>query len=191
MLPWSAGWFSAGLTAFALFALLFALPGTREFPEVDGAIRCVQVYWTGRPSAGGNNHLLYFVNVFAWTRMLAWVGVKASNPFEFIGHAQSMNAYAAGAIVSIVAVLSYLTTRSAGAAVAAAAALAFSHAFMLHATSSAEPVVGLFWSLMSVAVPVTGLQTSLWFMLSASGFLLVLAMATYESMVLLGPRPRC
>jgi hypothetical protein len=39
--------------------------------------------------------------------------------------------------------------RSLAVSIVAAAAYAFSHAFILHATSTAEPMVGLFWSFLS------------------------------------------
>jgi hypothetical protein len=95
--------------------------------------------------------------------LLSLAGFKATNPFDFLSLTQGMNAFAA------------------------ACAFAFSKAFLLHATSTAEPMVGLFWSIASIAVVVSGLATSSQLRLVIGGALLFLAMATYESIVLIGP----
>jgi hypothetical protein len=64
----------ASLGIFALSATLFILLRTQQYLAVDGALRCLWVYWLGHPTAGGNNHLLYFVNVYVWTKMLSIAG---------------------------------------------------------------------------------------------------------------------
>jgi hypothetical protein len=171
------------LVAAALFGALH----THQYLAVDGALRCLSVYWLKRPTPGGNNHLLYFVNVFAWAKMLALVSISAANPFDFLRLTQWMNALAAAGSVTLFWILCCRASRSLFIAGAATGAYAFSNAFMLHATSTAEPMVGLFWSIASVSIVASGLAASSRLRIFAGGSLLLLAMATYESMVLIGP----
>jgi hypothetical protein len=44
--------------------------------------------------AGDNNHLLYFIDVYFWTKALALVGMKADSAFGFVRMTQWMNALA-------------------------------------------------------------------------------------------------
>lgn len=136
---------------------------------------------------GGNNHLLYYVNVFVWTKTLSLVDVTATNAFDFMRLIHWMNALAAAGSISMFWFLCYRATESMGFAWATACAYAFSNAFLRHATSTAEPVMGLFWSFASIFTLVSGLAASSRLRLFVGGALLLLAMATYESMVLIGP----
>jgi hypothetical protein len=176
-----------GLGVFVAAASLYVLLRTQQYLAVDGAIRCLYIYWHGRPMAGGNNHLLYFVDVFVWTRMLSFAGVRATNAFDFMRLTQFMNALAAAGSIAMFWLLCHRATKDAGVASIAAGAYAFSNAFLLHATSTAEPMLGLFWSFASVSAVASGLAVSSRPRLFAGGVLLLLAMATYESMVLIGP----
>jgi hypothetical protein len=179
-----------GFGIFASLAALFVLLRTRQYLAVDGAVRCVSVYWLGGPMAGGNSHLLYFADVFVWTKALSHAGVNASNAFDFLRLTQWMNALAASGSISVFWLLCSRATRSLGVAGAAAGAYAFSNAFLLHATSTAEPMVGLFWSLASILSVASGLEASSPPRLFVGGALLLLAMATYESMVLVDSRAK-
>ena len=154
---------------------------------MDGALRCLTVYWLGHPIAGGNNHLLYFVNVFVWMKTLSLAGIYAKDAFDFVRLSHWMIAFAAAGSISMLWLLCYGATESIGAASIAAGAYAFSNAFLLHATSTAEPMVGLFWSFASILMVVWALTASSRAGLFIGGALLLLAMATYESMVLIGP----
>jgi hypothetical protein len=175
------------LAIFIASATLFILLRTHQYLAVDGAIRCLSVYWKRHPTLGGNNHLLYFVNVFLWTKAISLAGVNATDAFDFVRLTHWMTAVAAAGSVSLLWSLSYHATKSVCAACGASCALAFSNAFLLHATSTAEPMVGLFWSLVSVAIVASGLVARSRFRLFVGGAVLLLAMATYESMVLIGP----
>ena len=166
---------------------MFVLLRTQQYLAVDGAIRCLWIYWQKRPTAGGNNHLLYFMNVFVWTKALSLMGVNATGPFDFVRLTHLMNALAAAGSVSLLWTLSYHATGNIRAAWAASCAYALSNAFLLHATSTAEPMVGLWWSLASVLIVASGVAASSRLRLFVGGTLLLLAMATYESMVLIGP----
>jgi hypothetical protein len=83
------------LVVFLAFALLFILLRTQQYLAVDGALRALSVYWLGYPPIGDNNHVLYFVNIFAWTKAGYVLGVESTNPFQFIRVAQAMNGVAA------------------------------------------------------------------------------------------------
>jgi hypothetical protein len=175
------------LGIFIASASFFVLLRTQQYLAVDGATRCLSIYWRGRPMAGGNNHLLYFVNVFLWTKLISFVGVTATDAFDFMRLTHWMTALAAAGSVSLLWTISYHASKSVRAAWAASCVYAFSNAFLLHATSTAEPMVGLFWSLASVLTVASGLAASSRLRLFVGGTLLLLAMATYESMVLIGP----
>jgi hypothetical protein len=176
-----------GIGIFTASASLFVLLRTQQYLAVDGAIRCLSVYWLGRPTVAGNNHLLYFVNVFVWTKTLLLAGVNASDGFDFMRLTQWMNALAAAGTISIFWLLCWRATESMVTAWAATCAYAFSNAFLLHATSTAEPMMGLFWSFASIFMVASSLSASSRPRLVVGGALLLLAMATYESMVLIGP----
>lgn len=175
------------LGIFIASASFFILLRTQQYLAVDGAIRCLWIYWQGRPATGGNNHLLYFVNVFVWMKALSLAGMNATDAFDFVRLTHWMNALTAAGSVSLLWTLSYHATGNVRAAWAASCAYAFSNAFLLHATSTAEPMVGLWWSLISVLAVAAGLAASSRLRLFLGGALLLLAMATYESMVLIGP----
>lgn len=177
----------ASFAIFILSAAFFALLQTRQYLAVDGATRCVFIYWHRTPVLGRNNHLLYFVNVYIWTHILSLAAIRATNVFIFIHLAQWMNALAAAGCVSLLFVLCRSASNSASAGLASSLMYPFSNAFLLHATSSAEPVVGLFWSILSISAVASGLATSSPLRLFVGGALLALAMGTYESMVLIGP----
>jgi len=98
-----------------------------------------------------------------------------------------MNCFAAAASLSIVFYLTKVALRSVSVALCVTAGLAFSRAFLLHATNSAEPMVGVFWSLLAVAFAALAFRTEAGWPIIASGFLFALAMATYRSTIFLVP----
>ncbi len=175
------------LGIFVASVSLFVLLRTQQYLAVDGATRCLVVYSRGRPIAGGNNHLLYFANVFVWMKTLSLAGVNPANAFDFIRLTHWMNALAAAGSLSMFWLLCQRATASIGIAWVATCAYAFSNAFLLHATSTAEPMMGLFWSFASISMVASGLESFSRLRLFAGGALLLLAMATYESMALIGP----
>src|ERR1700691_6217553 len=89
------------LGIFIASASLFILLRTQQYFAVDGALRCLSIYWEGRPAAGGHNHLLYFVNVFVWTKALSLAGVNARDAFDFVRLTHWMDALAAAGSVSL------------------------------------------------------------------------------------------
>ena len=158
------------------------------YTDVDGAVRCLEVFHRQELFFHANNHLLYPLDVFAWHRLLALFGVKATSPFEYLALTQIMNAVAAAGCAAVLYRLTLLASGSPGAALAAAALWSFSRAFLRHATNSAEPMVGLLWSclaLLLLALPFRR-RLSFWAAMAAGG-LLALALATYQSTILVAP----
>jgi hypothetical protein len=187
--------FSAGASSPAIqagmlwifFSVLFVFLRSQQYTAVDGPVRCVEVFYRQDIFFHGNNHLLYPFNVLMWHRFLSLFGVSATNAFEFIRLTQIMNCVAAAGCISIVYWLTRVGTGSKRVSLFIACGYAFSRAFLLHATNSAEPMVGLFWSLLALLLLVTSLKTDKRWIAGVSGVVLSLAMATYQSMVLITP----
>lgn len=154
---------------------------------VSGAPRAFEVYARHRLFLHTNEHLLYPVNIYLWTRALSAVGFTAATPTGFYGLAEALNAAAAAGSVAIVYLLCVTLTQRVGLSFLISTGFALSRAFLTHATCASEPTVGLFWSLLAallVGVSLTGRNR---WLASIAGFVLMLAMASYQSMVLAGP----
>jgi hypothetical protein len=176
------------LLIWTVFFVLFVALRSHVYTDVDGAVRCLEVFHRQELFFHANNHLLYPVDVFAWHRLLSLFGVKATSPFEYLALTQIMNAVAAAGCAAVLYRLTLLATGSPGAGLAAAALWSFSRAFLRHATNSAEPMVGLLWSclaLLLLALPFRR-HRGVWAALAAGG-LLALALATYQSTILVAP----
>ena len=172
---------------FFIFALIFSLLRSKDIFAVDGAFRCLGVYWRSSVFFHDNNHMLYPVDVLVWTRLLGALGFTASTRQGFYSLVELMNCLAAAGSLAIVFSLTKLATRSTGVALAATAGLAFTRAFLLHATNSAEPMVAVFWSLVGVALAALTFRTNAAWPIVASGCLFALALATYRSTIFVGP----
>ena len=70
--------------AFSASALVGLALRTRDCFAVDGAPRSLTVYRHPTLLFHPNNHLLYLVNVLAWTRMAGLLEFKLSDPLDFI-----------------------------------------------------------------------------------------------------------
>ena len=172
---------------FLSFALIFSFLRSNDIFGVDGAFRCLEVFRRQSIFFHENNHLLYPVNVLAWTRLLSALGFTASNRQHFYSQAELMNCIAAAAAVAIVFSLTRSATRSTSVAIGVAIGLGFSRAFLAHATNSAEPMAGVFWSFLAVGVAALSIGTGRTWPIIASAVLFALAMATYHSMIFLAP----
>jgi len=102
--------------------------------RLDGALRALQFYQVGRPFLHGNNHLLYPVDVYAWSTLLQVLGIRANDAIEYLRRAQTMNAIAAAAFYCVVRLCGRLMTRQ---LIAALVILGYgsSRAFLAHATT--------------------------------------------------------
>lgn len=170
----------------ALF-LLYGLLGSQQYTDVDGALRCLEVFRRPVLFFSGNNHLLYPANVFLWHRLLGVFGIAAGNAVDYLQLTQLMNAMAAAACAALLYWIVRTTTSSEVVALAAAAGLALSRAFLLHATNSAEPMVGLLWSLVALAGVLVAVRRGSVMPAVLAGVALALSLATYESMVMIAP----
>jgi len=186
--PWQrmeSKFFAAAL--FLVSALIFSFLRSKDIFGVDGAFRCLEVYRRHSIFFHENNHMLYPVNVLAWTRLLGAVGLTSGTRPSFYSRVELMNCLAAAASLTMVVCLTKLATRSTRVALCVGAGLGFSKAFLLHATNSAEPMVGIFWSFLAICLAALSFKTQHKWPIIASGFLFVLAMATYQSTIFLAP----
>jgi len=167
--------------------LIYGLLASQQYTAVDGALRCLDVFHLNALLVSGNNHLLAQTDVFLWHRLLGLFGIAAADPLAYLRLTQLMNAAAAAGSAALVYWIVRSTTSSDLAAVAAAAGLAFSHAFLLHATSSAEPMVGLLWSLVALTGVLVAVRRTSPLPAAIAGVALALSLATYESMVMIAP----
>jgi hypothetical protein len=170
---------------FVLFCSLYIFLRSPQYLAVDGALRCLEVYRQPQLFFHGNNHLLYPVNIFIFHQTVSVFGVRAINSFEFIRLTQIMNCVGAAGCVAILYWLVGCATSSVSFSTFVALSFGLSHAFLLHATNSAEPVIGLFWSLLAVFFAVLSVRKHQAWLLCFSGMLSALAMATYQSMILM------
>jgi len=171
---------------FATSLTVFILLRTNDYLAVDGALRALGVYHAGAVYVHENNHLLYPVNVYVWSTLLGAVGIHAADPLAFLRIAQAMNAVAAAGSVTIVYALSSALNTRRCIALVIAVGVGCSRAFLAHAINSAEPMVGLLWSGMSAVCVVYGLSHGKKWATVGGGVFLAFAMATYQSMVLIG-----
>jgi hypothetical protein len=175
----------ASLLGIVLFLIFLALR-SRAFNAVDGAVRCLEVFHRQALFFHGNNHLLYPLDVLLWHRVLALFGVQATGPLDYLALTQVMNAAAAAGCAAVLYRLTLEATGSWRASLTAACLWSFSRAFLLHATNAAEPMVGVLWSALALLLVLSHGDRHPWRPFAA-GALLALAMATYQSTILIVP----
>jgi hypothetical protein len=177
------------LTALVLvaFLCLFVLLRTRNIFEVDGASRCLEVFRRQTLFFHGNNHMLYPANVLVWNRMVGALGFRPNGAEEFFAITQWMNCLAGAGCLAIVFYLMYLVTSSVRLAFGVVLAYGLSRAFLLHATNAAEPLAGVFWSLLAMCFAALSLKRKSNWPIIVSALLFSLAMATYQSTIFLAP----
>src|SRR5262245_14499589 len=179
--------FALPLLIWGVFALIFILLSSKQYVAVDGASRCLDVYYSQKLFIHSNNHMLYPVNVFFWHKLLGIFGIHANDPIEYLRLTQAMNAVAAAGCLAIMFCLIQAATSAPGVSLWATIGYGFSNAFFSHATNSAEPVAGLWLSFLSIGGIALALRKNQSWLLIVSGTLFALAMATYQSMVLISP----
>lgn len=154
---------------------------------VDGAFRCLEVFRRQTIFFHSNNHMLYPVDVLLWNRLLHVFGITSLNARQYFAHTQLMNCVAGGGCLGIIFYLTYLVSSSQTAALGVVITYGLSKAFLLHATNSAEPLVGVFWSLVAIIFAVLAVRRKSDLPIIISAVFLSLAMATYQSTILLAP----
>jgi len=160
---------------------------SNKYTSVDGTLNCLTVYWRRSPSLDGNNHLLYPANVLLWSHFVSLIGFHARDPIAFLHTIAAMNAVCAAGSVALVNLIVWRFTRAWKLSLFTAVGYGLSWALLVHATNSAQPVVGLFISLLATLLVTEGLAREHHALLFVGGVLLALALANYESMFLLAP----
>ncbi|MGH9740763.1 MAG: hypothetical protein ACRD51_00255 [Candidatus Acidiferrum sp.] len=172
---------------FVVFAFLFALLRSGNIFMVDGAARCIEVFHRQTIFFHPNNHMLYPVDVLEWNRLLGGLGLKAASAEQYFAHTQLMNCIAGAGCLAILFYLMSLLPSSVGTALGVVFAYGLSRAFLLHATNSAEPLVGVFWSLLAMCFAVLAVKRKSNWPILISALFFSLAMATYQSTILFAP----
>lgn len=166
---------------FGAFLMLFLLLPSTHYMSVDGAVRSLQVYYNPVIQFHGNNHMLYPVWVLAWSKLGQLVHIRAMDPFQFVKITEAMNSVLAAAVV---AMLWTFINSFAGPRIALFCTLivGFSNALILHATNAAEPMSGLFWSVLGVLLLWQGLRKERWTLSISAGLAFAVAFASYQAM---------
>jgi hypothetical protein len=170
---------------FPIAGAAFVLLRSSDYFAVDGALRALEIYQKHKPFLHPNNHLLYPLNVYVWSGLLSALRIRAQGPLAFLAIAQAMNAVAAASCVAILYGIAYRLTKSVSVAALVAGGWGVSRAVLAHATNSAEPMVGMFWSAAAMALLLYGVSRNRRWPAVGAGLLLGLALATYQTMVLL------
>ncbi len=179
-------WIQSTILFFS-FLLFYATFRSPDLMAVDGPPRSCEVYHRQEIFFHGNNHLLYPVNVRMWDRLMRLLLDECEDPLQFARRTQLMNGFAAAASVAVMFLLVRGGTGSRGIAIWAACAYGFSRAVLLHATNAAEPPVGLLMSFSAVAAAAMARKAGRVWLAALAGVLLAAAMATYQTMILVGP----
>ena len=173
------------LLVFAISAAVYIALRSHDVLAVDGAIRALITFNQPAEIVLGT-HMLHNFWVVAWVRLLA---LFSYHPADFIAYwraAQIMNGLAAAACTGFLYDIIRRTTGSALVATFAALAWGASHAVLLHATNSAEPLIGLLWSIFALALTLHATRLRSYSLLILAGISLAIAMASYRSMVFMG-----
>ncbi len=130
--------------------------------------------------------MLYPFWVWLWARGWTVIGMPATDWLAYIRQSQALNAIAAATAIGL---LFSVLESVAGTGIALLGALQFglSTAVMLHATNSAEPVMGLLFSMAALRVLFSALRSGSQAGLLLVGLFLALALASYQAMALIAP----
>ena len=174
------------LVVFIGALLTFVFLRSHDLTAVDGAVRAFDTFREPRLQFHSSSHMLYPVWVLAWTRAASRLGISLVDPKQFIRVVQVMNAALAAGCCAVLFALVRSLTDSLKMGIVAALSWSLSHAVLLHATNAAEPMSGLFFSVCAFAIVIVSVRRSLSSLMIPAGFLLALAMASYQSMVFMG-----
>jgi hypothetical protein len=167
------------------FFLLFISIRSNNFLAADGNYRCLEVWHRQSLFFHGAGHMLYPLNVFVWSRLLAALGFKLATAFEFLSAVETLNALAATASLALFFALAHSATKSVAATTYATVLLGLSYAFITQATNGNEPMVGLFWSLLALSLILYGATKNSLGIVIAGAALFAVSLATYQSTALL------
>ena len=174
-------------TIFLCFACLYALLRSSNILAVDGAHRCLEVFRHQGLLFHANNHMLYPANVLLWTRFASALGLNTNGPLQFFSTVELMNCFAGAACLVVLYLLMSSAVSSWQLVLCGTVAYGFSKAFLEHATNAAEPLVGVFWSFLATLIVALLFKVKSNWPVVVSGLVFALAMATYQSTILLAP----
>ena len=167
------------ITIAVAFFLLFLALRTNDYTSVDGALRCLGVYFKGH-QLHGNNHMLYPFWVEMWAKVASFVGIRAEDAFQFIRVSQAMNALACAAAAGCVCYL-IASLASIKAAVLGSLLFGLSSTVTLQATTSDEAPCGLFFATLALAILACSLRNNRGAIFFLAGFCMTAALASYEA----------
>jgi len=170
---------------FVGFTSTFVALRSNDLFTVDGAFRCFDVYRLHRFMFDINNHLLYLANVFAWARLTNWLGFCTENALHFFKTVEIMNCLAGAGCLAIFCFLLFLVTSSWPHALVGTIGYGFCRAFIAQATNANQPMIGIFWSFAALYFAALSLKRTSLLPVCVSGILFAIAMATYQSTILL------
>src|SRR5208337_4014877 len=138
------------LLVFVAFTTVFVTFRSNDIFTVDGAFRCFEVYRLHRFHFDINNHLLYLLNVFAWTRFASWLGLSIETPLQFFSTVEIMNCLAGAGCLAIFCYFLFLVTSSWRHALMGTIGFGLCRAFFAQATNANQPMLGIFWSFLAL-----------------------------------------
>lgn len=175
------------ILVFLFFALVYPALRSKELFSVDGNYRCFEVYQRKVLFFHSNNHMLYPVDVLVWTRMVSALGIEGREPLQFFSIVEMMNCFAGAGCLAILYLLIYLANDSWFLALMITIGYGLSTSFIGQATGANEPMLAVFWSFLAVLFAALTLKVKSLWPAMVSGLLFSVALATYQSMVLLAP----
>lgn len=132
---------------------------------------------------GGNNHFLTSFWCWNWWQ---WVhGCSGPGFGDKMHWLAALNAILGALSVCLVMDLVFLQTRKHGSAILAGLLLAISAAFFYHSTQTTEPMIGLFWFMLSWRL-LASKQCSQTAVIALSAVCLAVSVASYQSFLLGG-----
>jgi hypothetical protein len=174
------------LVFVGLFCIYCALR-TQNILSVDGGNRCFAIYRRHVLYFDANNHLLHPAYVLVWARLATALGYRPKGPMEFFQLVAMMNCFAMAGGLAILFALTLMVVPRWRLVLGVTVGLGFAKAFILQATNANEPPMGLFWSLLAMLFAVLCFRVKSNWPVSASGASFAVAMATYQTMILLFP----
>lgn len=100
---------------------------------------------------------------------------------------QIMNAVMAGLIIGFYYWFIYLASKNNFVAICSALSFAFTACFVMHATDITEPITGIFVLCIALSILISGIKRKSIFLLFGAGFIISVATAIYQAMILSVP----
>lgn len=175
------------LIFFAALLVYSSFP-SNQYTAVDGNLRCLPYMNATKWQLHWNHHMLYPVNVMLWSRVISLLfDVKPTNPFDFIRTIELMNSFFASIGVAMFFLILKRVTSNLTISILGSCALFFSHAFIVNAVNSNEPMIGFTVGLLSIIFAYLWVSSGRIFFAFFSALSLSLSALIYQSMSLIAP----